>query len=113
MLERNQIRWILTGSLLASLFVFYSFYLAVLDRDDFALGGATWSMFMASLIFTWRIVVSLLRYRLLHVEQLLQRGALICSSASWAASAITACWHWRSGFRQTSRLLARRTGKRS
>ena len=72
--QRNQVRWILFGALLASPLLAYTVWLAVSRPVGFALGGATWAMFVASLIFALAYSVSITRYRLLVVEELLQRG---------------------------------------
>lgn len=75
-IHRVQVRWILTGAGLASIFITYSFWLAIDRPADFALGGARWSMFGASLMMTLAYAISIGRYRLLHVEEILQRGVL-------------------------------------
>lgn len=77
--QRSQIRWILSGASVASLFIAYSFLLgfrALVYRDpvDFALGKATWAMFAASLVFTFAYAISITRYRMMHVEEISQRG---------------------------------------
>jgi len=72
--ERNQVKWIFTGAVLASGPIGYTFYLAVADPDRFAIGGATWPMFAASLCFTLAYGVSISRYGLMGVEQVLNRG---------------------------------------
>lgn len=79
--QKQQVRWILSGSLIASVFIAYSFWLAfraLVFRDpmDFALGRATWAMFAASLVFTFAYAISITRHRLLHVEEISERGFL-------------------------------------
>ncbi|WP_419193272.1 sigma 54-interacting transcriptional regulator [Kolteria novifilia] len=76
LIQKNQVRCILGGLVCASFFVVYSFVLALLQPVDFALGGANWSLFAASFVMTVGFAVSIARYRLLHVEEILQRGWL-------------------------------------
>lgn len=71
---RNQARWFLSGALVAGFFVAYSANLALRNPNDFALGAATWSMFAASLVFTFTYAVSIARYRLFYMEEVVQRG---------------------------------------
>jgi transcriptional regulator with GAF, ATPase, and Fis domain len=75
-LERNQVKWIMTGALLATVPIGYTLYLAVTDTDRFGLGGATWPMFAASLCFTVAYGVSISRYGLMEVRQALNWGIL-------------------------------------
>ncbi|MFO0947562.1 MAG: hypothetical protein U1D30_16830 [Planctomycetota bacterium] len=75
-IQRTQVSWILGGALFAGLFVSYSLWLAIRAPEDFALGGATWSMFVASLIFAGAYAVSIARYRMLYVDDILERGVL-------------------------------------
>lgn len=75
-LERLQVRWILGGALLAAMFVAYGVTLAIRRPVDVALGGATWAMFASSVAFAGAYAVSIGRYRLSHVDDVLQRGML-------------------------------------
>jgi transcriptional regulator with GAF, ATPase, and Fis domain len=69
--ERNQVKCILLGSVLAAVPMGYSLYLAFLAPSDFGGGGATWPMFAASFIMTVAYTVSITRYRLLQLDQLI------------------------------------------
>ncbi len=73
-IERNQVKWILMGALLATLPIGYTLYLAGADPDAFALGAGTWPMFAASLSITVAYGISMSRYRLLDVDQVLNWG---------------------------------------
>ena len=75
-IRRAQVSWLLAGAVVASVFVGYSFWLANWFPVEFALGDATWAMFCSSLVFTCAFAVSILRYQLLHVEEILQRGVM-------------------------------------
>lgn len=69
--ERNQVRWILYGAMIALVPLGYSLYLAFLEPSDFGGGGASWPMFVASLIVTVAFAISITRYRLMQLDQLL------------------------------------------
>jgi transcriptional regulator with GAF, ATPase, and Fis domain len=72
--EREQVRWILYGSLLASFPLAYAVFLAVVRPSEFGGGAATWPMFAASVCFTGSFAVSITRYRLLQLDQLVTSG---------------------------------------
>lgn len=74
--ERNQVKWIMYGALAAMIPIGYSLYLAVFDPDQFGAGGATWPMFAASLCITVAFVVSITRYRLMELDQIVSSGAV-------------------------------------
>ncbi|MBY0588299.1 sigma 54-interacting transcriptional regulator [bacterium] len=73
--HRDQVRWLLGGSIVAGLFIGYSLWTAAVDRAGFLVGEATWAMFAASLSFVAAYSVSILRYRFLSIEEIVeQRG---------------------------------------
>jgi transcriptional regulator with GAF, ATPase, and Fis domain len=72
--ERDQVRWILYGSVLASIPLGYAMYLAVFRPSEFGGGAATWPMFAASVCFTGSFAVSITRYRLMQLDQLVSSG---------------------------------------
>ena len=72
--EGNQVRWIFVGSVLAIIPLGYSLYSAVWLRQDLTGGPALWPMFTASVCFTLAFTVSITRYRLLQLDQLLTSG---------------------------------------
>lgn len=72
--ERNQVKWILFGSLVALVPIGYSLYLANWEKNDFAAGAATWPMFAASVCFTAAFTISITRYRLMQLDQLISSG---------------------------------------
>jgi transcriptional regulator with GAF, ATPase, and Fis domain len=74
--ERNQVKWILYGVLASLVPVGYSLYLALLNPDAFGGGGATWPMFAASASVTVAFTVSITRYRLMQLDQLLSSSAV-------------------------------------
>src|SRR5438128_5600044 len=74
--ERNQVKWILLGSLGALVPIGTSLYLAVVERNAFAGGAATWPMFAASACFTVAFAISITRYRLMQLDQIVSSGMI-------------------------------------
>jgi transcriptional regulator with GAF, ATPase, and Fis domain len=74
--ERNQVKWILFGALAAAVPIGYSLYLAFWEQGRFGGGGATWPMFAASALVTASYTVSITRYRLMELDQLVSSGAV-------------------------------------
>ncbi|MCS6851705.1 MAG: sigma-54 dependent transcriptional regulator [Gemmataceae bacterium] len=72
--ERNQVKWILYGALAALFPIGYTLYLIVFDPEGFGAGAATWPMFAASLFFTGAFTVSITRYRLMQLDQIISSG---------------------------------------
>jgi transcriptional regulator with GAF, ATPase, and Fis domain len=70
--HRDQVRWLLGGSIVAGLFIGYSLWMAAIDRAGFLVGEATWAMFAASLSFVAAYSVSILRYRFLSIEEIVE-----------------------------------------
>jgi DNA-binding NtrC family response regulator len=83
--ERNQVKWILSGTALATLPIGYSLYLAVFDPPRFSAGGAAWPMCAASAFVTIAYAVSITRYGLMRIDQLLNTGAIYFLITSLAA----------------------------
>ncbi|HVS34930.1 MAG TPA: sigma 54-interacting transcriptional regulator, partial [Gemmataceae bacterium] len=74
--EKNQVKWILIGAAAALAPIGYSLYLAVFDSEKFGGGAATWPMFAASLCLTVAFTISITRYRLMQIDQLLSSGVI-------------------------------------
>jgi transcriptional regulator with GAF, ATPase, and Fis domain len=74
--ERNQVKWILIGAAAALVPIGYSLYLAFLDTNRFGGGAATWPMFAASACVTVAFTISITRYRLMQLDQLISSGAI-------------------------------------
>jgi transcriptional regulator with GAF, ATPase, and Fis domain len=74
--ERNQVKWIMIGSIVALLPIGYTLYLVIWAQDDFGAGKATWPMFLASGCLTIAFAVSITRYRLMQLDQLVSSGAV-------------------------------------
>jgi transcriptional regulator with GAF, ATPase, and Fis domain len=75
-MERNQVKWVLLGVGAAALPIGYTLYLAVWEQERFGGGGATWPMFAASACVTGAYAVSITRYRLMQLDQLISSGAV-------------------------------------
>lgn len=73
-LERNQVKWILYGVVLALLPLGYTLYVAVWDQDAFSAGAATWPMFAASALITTAFAVAITRYRLMELDKIITSG---------------------------------------
>ncbi len=74
--ERNQVKWILFGTLASLAPIGYSLYLALAERQRFGGGAATWPMFFASLCVTIAFAISITRYRLMQLDQLINSGVV-------------------------------------
>jgi transcriptional regulator with GAF, ATPase, and Fis domain len=74
LVERDQVRWILYGSVLASIPLAIALFLAIFRPSEFGGGAATWPMFAASICFTGSFTVSITRYRLMQLDQLVSSG---------------------------------------
>jgi transcriptional regulator with GAF, ATPase, and Fis domain len=72
--ERNQVKCILCGALLALVPIGYSLYLALWDPDAFGRGEATWPMFAASACLTVAFAISITRYRLMELDKIISSG---------------------------------------
>ncbi len=74
--ERDQVRWILIGLLAALAPIGYTLYLAFWEPAKFGGGAATWPMFAASACVTIAFTVSITRYRLMQLDQLVSSGVV-------------------------------------
>lgn len=74
--ERNQVKVILLGAMAALVPIGYSLYLAYGDKDRFGAGAATWPMFAASVCVTLAFTVSITRYRLMQLDELVGSGMI-------------------------------------
>src|SRR5262249_13365083 len=83
--ERNQVKWILIGATAALVPLGYSLYLALLDQNRFGEGKATWPMFCASLCVTLAFTISITRYRLMQLDQLVSSGFVYVAISVLAA----------------------------
>jgi transcriptional regulator with GAF, ATPase, and Fis domain len=74
--ERNQVKCILFGALAALVPIGYSLYLTLFNKSAFGKGAATWPMFVASALFTVTFTISITRYRLMQLDQIISSGVV-------------------------------------
>ncbi len=74
--ERNQVRWILLASLISSVLIAYLLIQASIDPATLGRGNAAWPMFGVSLVYTLAYAFSITRYKLMQVEEIVNRGAV-------------------------------------
>jgi transcriptional regulator with GAF, ATPase, and Fis domain len=72
--ELSQVRWILWAGVGAAMCIGYALVLAVFSRTDFALGGARYPMFLASLVFMFAYAIGIIRYKLMLIDQIISKG---------------------------------------
>ena len=73
--ERNQVKWIMFGALLALVPIGYTLIVMTMrERGDFGSGTAPWAMFAASACFTAAFTISITRYRLMQLDQIISSG---------------------------------------
>lgn len=73
-MERRQASGILIASLIATIPIIYTLYLAFYHRPTFALGGAKPPMFIASALFMAAYAHGMLRHRLILVNEVVRQG---------------------------------------
>jgi transcriptional regulator with GAF, ATPase, and Fis domain len=74
--ERNQVQWILLASLIASVLIAYLLVQAWNDPANLGRGNAAWPMFGVSLLYTMAYAFSITRYKLMQVEDIINRSAV-------------------------------------
>jgi transcriptional regulator with GAF, ATPase, and Fis domain len=74
--ECNQVKCILLGAMAALVPIGYTLYLAFWEKNNFAGGAATWPMFAASVCLNIAYAVSITRYRLMQLDQLISSGVV-------------------------------------
>lgn len=72
--ERRQASGILVASLIATVPILYTLYLAFYQKTQFALGEAQLPMFMASSLFMAAYAHGMLKHRLILADDILKRG---------------------------------------
>ena len=74
--ERNQAYWILLASFLSVFPISYLLWSAWLDPARLGQNSAAWPMYVVSLLYTVAYALSITRYKLMHVEEIYNRGKL-------------------------------------
>jgi transcriptional regulator with GAF, ATPase, and Fis domain len=95
--ERNQVKWILFGTMTALVPIGYTLYLIYWEQDAFGAGQATWPMFAASACLTLAFAVSITRYRLLELDKIISSGAVyllisVCAALLYYGVVFAAMW---------------------
>jgi transcriptional regulator with GAF, ATPase, and Fis domain len=73
---RNQVRWILLASLISLVLIAYLLVNAWIDPATLGRGNAAWPMFCVSLLYTMAYAFSITRYKLMQVEEFINRSAV-------------------------------------
>jgi transcriptional regulator with GAF, ATPase, and Fis domain len=80
--EQIQLKLLWRAGLATGLFVIVTLYLALWQREQFALGAARIPIFLAGLCFTVAYAYGVIRYRLLVVDQIATKGAMYYLASS-------------------------------
>lgn len=74
--ERNQVQWILLASVISSFLIGYLLIKAWEDPATLGRDNMAWPMFGVSLLFTMAHAFSITRYKLMQVEEFINRSAV-------------------------------------
>ena len=75
--ERNQVQWILLASLSSStVLIGYLLWQALSDPATLGRDNAAWPMFGVSLLYTIAYAFSITRYKLMQVEEIINRSVV-------------------------------------
>ena len=74
--ERNQVQWILLASLIASVLIGYLLTQTWFDPATLGRDSAAWPMFGVSLLYTLAYALSITRYKLMQVEEIINRSVV-------------------------------------
>jgi transcriptional regulator with GAF, ATPase, and Fis domain len=74
--ERNQVQWILLASLIAVVLIAYILVQVWNDPANLGRGHTAWPMFGVSLLYTMAYAFSITRYKLMQVEEIINRSAV-------------------------------------
>ena len=74
--ERSQVQWVLLASLVSSLLIAYLLWQTAGDPSTLGRDSSAWPMFGVSLCFTLAYAMSITRYKLMQVEQIINRSMI-------------------------------------
>jgi transcriptional regulator with GAF, ATPase, and Fis domain len=74
--EQIQLKWLWWAGVLTAFCMGITLYIALSDREGFALGSARFWIFLAGLCFTVAYAYCVIRYRLLLVDQIVTKGVI-------------------------------------
>ncbi|WP_165069595.1 sigma 54-interacting transcriptional regulator [Paludisphaera rhizosphaerae] len=72
--ERNQVKWILLATVASSVLIGYLMVQTLIDPSNLGRDSAAWPMFLVSLFYTIAHAFSITRYKLLQVEEIVNRS---------------------------------------
>ena len=82
--EKNQVKWILLASLIASVLIGYLLWQAWIDPANLGRDSAAWPMVCVSLLYTIAYAFSITRYKLMQVEEIINRSVVYFAfSLTW------------------------------
>ncbi len=74
--ERNQAKYILTASALAMPLIGYLLFRAFFNPASLGMDDAAWPMYVVSMLYTIAYALSITRYKLMQVNELINRSAM-------------------------------------
>ena len=110
--EENQVKWILLASLIASVLIGYLLWQAWNDTANLGRDSAAWPMVGVSLLYTIAYAFSITRYKLMQVEEIINRSVVyfaLSVTAGLTYSAVLLASGWLIG----DRLLSTKTNPTS
>ncbi len=110
--EKNQVKWILLASLIASVLIAYLLWQAWNDTANLGRDSAAWPMVGVSLLYTIAYAFSITRYKLMQVEEIINRSVVYFAfsvTAGLTYSALLLASGWLIG----DRLLSTKTNPTS
>ncbi len=110
--EKNQVKWILLASLIASVLIGYLLWQAWNDTANLGRDSAAWPMVGVSLLYTIAYAFSITRYKLMQVEEIINRSVVYFAfsvTAGLTYSAVLLASGWLIG----DRLLSTKTNPTS
>jgi transcriptional regulator with GAF, ATPase, and Fis domain len=103
--EKNQVKWILLASLIASVLIGYLLWQACMDAATLGRDSAAWPMVGVSLLYTIAYAFSITRYKLMQVEEIINRSVVYFAfsvTAGLVYSAVLLASGWLIGDRLLS-----------
>jgi transcriptional regulator with GAF, ATPase, and Fis domain len=103
--EKNQVKWILLASLIASVLIGYLLWQAWNDTANLGRDSAAWPMVGVSLLYTIAYAFSITRYKLMQVEEIINRSVVYFAfsvTAGLTYSAVLLASGWLIGHRLLS-----------
>ncbi|MGO9809323.1 MAG: sigma 54-interacting transcriptional regulator [Isosphaeraceae bacterium] len=110
--DKNQVKWILLASLIASVLIGYLLWQAWNDTANLGRDSAAWPMAVVSLLYSIAYAFSITRYKLMQVEEIINRSVVYFAfsvTAGLTYSAVLLASGWLIG----DRLLSTKTNPTS